>query len=79
MNLAPSTGSYSMDVCHVAFQVVVLQMNGNDYPSNSIHVFHIGKLRLKLSKGKTAKAKEFYSSAMQVINCLSNFSYVCEF
>ena len=63
----------------IAFQVVVLQMNGNDYSSNSIHVFHIGKLRLKLSKGKTAKAKEFYSSAMQVINCPSNFSYVYEF
>lgn len=48
------------------FNVVVLQMNGNDYPSNSIHVFHIGKLRLKLSKGKTVRAKEFYSTAMQL-------------
>ncbi|XP_020274248.1 stomatal closure-related actin-binding protein 1-like isoform X3 [Asparagus officinalis] len=49
------------------FNVVVLQMNGSDYPSNSIHVFHVGKLRLKLSKGRTAKAKEFYSSSMQVV------------
>ncbi|KAG0481029.1 hypothetical protein HPP92_011887 [Vanilla planifolia] len=48
------------------FNVVVLKMNGNDLLSNSLHVFHVGKLRLKLSKGKSTKAKEFYSSAMQL-------------
>ncbi|KAG0481035.1 hypothetical protein HPP92_011893 [Vanilla planifolia] len=46
--------------------VVVLKMNGNDLLSNSLHVFHVGKLRLKLSKGKSTRAKEFYSSAMQL-------------
>ncbi|PKA66846.1 hypothetical protein AXF42_Ash003503 [Apostasia shenzhenica] len=48
------------------FNVVVLQMNGSDHHSSSLHVFHVGKLRLKLSKGKTTKAKEFYSSSMQL-------------
>ncbi|KAJ6831464.1 stomatal closure-related actin-binding protein 1-like isoform X1 [Iris pallida] len=48
------------------FNVVIVQMNGEDYPSNSIHVFHVHKLRLKLSKGNTAKAKEFYSTSMQL-------------
>lgn len=67
---------YLFDAYHLALQVVVLQMNGSDYPSNSIHVFHIGKLRLKLSKGKSVKAKEFYSNSMQVINCLQKFSSV---
>ncbi|KAI0526981.1 hypothetical protein KFK09_002577 [Dendrobium nobile] len=48
------------------FNVVILQINGSDHPSNSLYVFHVGKLRLKLSKGRTAKAKEFYSSSMQL-------------
>ncbi|KAK0604769.1 hypothetical protein LWI29_019213 [Acer saccharum] len=41
-------------------------MNGVDHPSESIHVFHVGKMRIKLCKGKTAIAKEYYSTAMQL-------------
>ncbi|KAK2641031.1 hypothetical protein Ddye_022794 [Dipteronia dyeriana] len=48
------------------FNVVVTQMNGVDHPSESIHVFHVGKMRIKLCKGKTAIAKEYYSTAMQL-------------
>lgn len=48
------------------FNVVIVQKNGNDYESDLVHVFHIGKLRLKLSKGRTAKAKNYYSTSMQL-------------
>ncbi|KAJ6852247.1 stomatal closure-related actin-binding protein 1-like isoform X1 [Iris pallida] len=64
---AAGLGSYVEALLRKAeteFNVVVVQMNGEDYPSNSIHVFHVHKLRLKLSKGKIAKAKEFYSTSM---------------
>ncbi|XP_071706938.1 stomatal closure-related actin-binding protein 1-like isoform X2 [Rutidosis leptorrhynchoides] len=47
------------------FNVVIIQMNGVDHPSESIHVLHVGKMRMKLSKGKTTMAKEYYSSSMQ--------------
>ncbi|KAF5471076.1 hypothetical protein F2P56_011549 [Juglans regia] len=50
----------------VEFNVVVTQMNGANYPSESIHVLHVGKMRIKLCKGKTTIAKEYYSSAMQL-------------
>lgn len=50
----------------VEFNVVVTQMNGVDHPSESIHVFHVGKMRIKLCKGKTTIAKEYYSTAMQL-------------
>ncbi|TKY57114.1 Stomatal closure-related actin-binding protein 1 [Spatholobus suberectus] len=48
------------------FNVVVTQMNGSHYPTESIHVLHVGKMRMKLSKGKTTIAKEYYSSSMQL-------------
>nr|GMD64799.1 stomatal closure-related actin-binding protein 1 [Ipomoea batatas] len=48
------------------FNVVIVQMNGVDQPSQSIHVFHIGKMRIKLCKGKTTVAKEYYSTSMQL-------------
>jgi hypothetical protein len=48
------------------FNVVVLQLNGIDQPKESVHVLNIGKLRMRLSKGKTVVAKEFYSSSMQL-------------
>ncbi|PIN09430.1 hypothetical protein CDL12_17991 [Handroanthus impetiginosus] len=48
------------------FTVVVIQMNGVDQPSQSIHVLHIGKMRIKLRKGKTTMAKEYYSNTMQL-------------
>ncbi|GMI92327.1 stomatal closure-related actin binding protein 1 [Hibiscus trionum] len=50
----------------VEFNVVVTQMNGVDHPSESIHVLHVGKMRMKLCKGKTTIAKEYYSSSMQL-------------
>ncbi|BAT80887.1 hypothetical protein VIGAN_03050400 [Vigna angularis var. angularis] len=47
------------------FNVVVTQMNGSP-SAESIHVLHVGKMRIKLCKGKTTIAKEYYSSSMQV-------------
>lgn len=48
------------------FNVVVLQLNGIDQPKESVHVLNVGRLRMRLSKGKTVVAKEFYSSSMQL-------------
>ncbi|PWA59544.1 hypothetical protein CTI12_AA389700 [Artemisia annua] len=48
------------------FNVVIIQMNGVDHSSESIHVLHVGKMRMKLCKGKTTVAKEYYSSSMQL-------------
>jgi hypothetical protein len=47
-------------------QVIVTQTNGVDHPSESIHVLHVGKMRIKLRKGKLTNAKEYYSTSMQV-------------
>ncbi|GAV89011.1 hypothetical protein CFOL_v3_32432 [Cephalotus follicularis] len=47
------------------FNVVVSQINGVDHPSESIHVLHVGKMRIKLRKGKMTIAKEYYSTLMQ--------------
>ncbi|VAI13025.1 unnamed protein product [Triticum turgidum subsp. durum] len=46
--------------------VVVLQLNGIDQPKEAVHVLNVGRLRMRLSKGKTVVAKEFYSSSMQL-------------
>ncbi|KAL3752211.1 hypothetical protein ACJRO7_012944 [Eucalyptus globulus] len=48
------------------FKVVVAQTNGVEHPLESIHVLHIGRMRMKLSKEKTTVAKEYYSSSMQL-------------
>ncbi|KAL6009852.1 hypothetical protein ACLOJK_000283 [Asimina triloba] len=48
------------------FNVVVTQMNGHDHASHSIYVFHVGKMRIRLRKGMITKAKEPYSSSMQL-------------
>lgn len=50
----------------VEFKVVITQMNGVNYASESIHVLHVGKMRIKLCKGKTTLAKEYYSTLMQL-------------
>ncbi|KAA3489776.1 stomatal closure-related actin-binding protein 1-like [Gossypium australe] len=50
----------------VEFNVVVSQMNGADHQSESLHVLHVGKMRMKLCKGKTTIVKEYYSSSMQL-------------
>ncbi|XP_061356369.1 stomatal closure-related actin-binding protein 1-like isoform X2 [Gastrolobium bilobum] len=48
------------------FNVVVTQINGSHHPNESIHLLHVGKMRMKLCKGKTTIAKEYYSSSMQL-------------
>ncbi|XP_051149592.1 stomatal closure-related actin-binding protein 2 [Andrographis paniculata] len=48
------------------FSVVISQMNGRNYSSHSTHVFHIGKSRIKLSRGWITKARESYSRSMQL-------------
>ncbi|CAL0310953.1 unnamed protein product [Lupinus luteus] len=48
------------------FNVVLTQTNGSYHPVESIHVLHVGKMRMKLNKGKTTIAKEYYSSSMQL-------------
>ncbi|XP_022988085.1 stomatal closure-related actin-binding protein 1-like [Cucurbita maxima] len=50
----------------VEFNVVLTQLNGVNHPSESIHALHVGKMRIKLCKGKNTIAKEFYSSSMQL-------------
>nr|KAJ0202515.1 hypothetical protein LSAT_V11C500254570 [Lactuca sativa] len=48
------------------FNVVIVQMNGEEHPSESVHVLHVGKMRMKLCKDNTTMAKEFYSPFMQL-------------
>lgn len=43
-----------------------MQMNGRDYHTKSAHVLHVGKMKIKLRKGKSTMAKESYSSSMLV-------------
>ncbi|KAL2322330.1 hypothetical protein Fmac_026709 [Flemingia macrophylla] len=47
------------------FNVAVTQ-TGSDNPMESIHVLHVGKMRMKLCKGKSTIVKEYYSSSMQL-------------
>ncbi|KAL8480236.1 hypothetical protein ACS0TY_026964 [Phlomoides rotata] len=65
---APGLGNYVEALVRrhdTEFSVVLIQMNGVDHPSESIHVLHIGKMRIKLCKGKTTISKEYYSNSMQ--------------
>ncbi|KAG6430967.1 hypothetical protein SASPL_109041 [Salvia splendens] len=48
------------------FNVVISQMNGRNYSSHSVHLFHIGKTRIKLSRGWITKARDSYSKSMQL-------------
>ncbi|XP_049379670.1 stomatal closure-related actin-binding protein 1 [Solanum stenotomum] len=50
----------------IEFNVVVVQMNGTDHTAETIHVLHIGRMRMKLCKGKSSVAKEYYSTSMQL-------------
>ncbi|KAL0459103.1 UNVERIFIED_CONTAM: Stomatal closure-related actin-binding protein 1 [Sesamum latifolium] len=66
---APGLGNYVEALVRrheTEFNVVIIQMNGVDHPSQSIHVLHIGKMRIKLCKGKTTMAKEYYANSMQL-------------
>ncbi|CAH9062294.1 unnamed protein product [Cuscuta europaea] len=48
------------------FCVVIAQMNGRNYSSRSVHSFHVGKMRMKLSRGWITKARDPYSVSMQL-------------
>lgn len=66
---APGLGSYVEALVRkhdIEFNVVITQMNGTEHPSESIHILHVGKMRIKLCKGKMTIAKEYYSSNMQL-------------
>jgi len=47
-------------------QVRIFQENGEHVGKSSFQVLSIDKLRMKLSKGRAVRAKEEYSSFMQV-------------
>ncbi|XP_020883148.1 stomatal closure-related actin-binding protein 2 isoform X2 [Arabidopsis lyrata subsp. lyrata] len=53
------------------FTVVISQMNGQDHASRS-HVFTVGKARIKLSRGWITKAREIYSTSMQLCGVRGN-------
>ncbi|VVB02951.1 unnamed protein product [Arabis nemorensis] len=55
------------------FTVIISQMNGQDHASRS-HVFTVGKVRIKLSRGWITKAREIYSNSMQLcgVRCNAN-------
>ncbi|KAF9592137.1 hypothetical protein IFM89_012566 [Coptis chinensis] len=66
---APGLGNYVEALVRKSeteFNVVVTQVNGKDNHSNFVHVLHVGKMRIKLCKGRITKAKESYSSSMQL-------------
>ncbi|CAN0905227.1 Stomatal closure-related actin-binding protein 1 [Linum grandiflorum] len=66
---APGLGSYVEALVRkhdIEFKVVVTQLNGSDHPSETIHMFHVGKMRIKLCKGSTTIAKEYYCASMQL-------------
>ncbi|XP_073045917.1 stomatal closure-related actin-binding protein 2-like isoform X4 [Primulina eburnea] len=48
------------------FNVVISQMNERNYSSQSVHLFHVGKTRIKLGRGWITKARESYSKSMQL-------------
>ncbi|XP_068663575.1 stomatal closure-related actin-binding protein 1 [Aristolochia californica] len=69
IDAAPGLGSYVESLVRkpeTEFNVIVTQVNGRESSSHSIHVFHVGKMRIKLRKGRITKAKEPYTSSMQL-------------
>lgn len=68
LNGKPSLKIVRVDVilAYFVLQVVIFQMNGRNYSSHSVHLFHVSKTRIKLSKGWMTKARESYSGSMQV-------------
>ncbi|XP_043691925.1 stomatal closure-related actin-binding protein 1-like [Telopea speciosissima] len=66
---APGLGSYVEALVRkpeTEFNVVVTQVNGKDHPPHCVHVFHVARMRIKLCKGRITKAKENYSTSMQL-------------
>ncbi|KAF8063119.1 hypothetical protein N665_1184s0007 [Sinapis alba] len=53
------------------FTVVISQMNGKEHASRS-HVFTVGRTRIKLSRGWITKAREIYSTSMQLCGVRDN-------
>ncbi|KAH0930640.1 hypothetical protein HID58_016367 [Brassica napus] len=53
------------------FTVVISQMNGQEHASRS-HVLTVGKTRIKLSRGWITKAREIYSTSMQMCGVRDN-------
>ncbi|XP_047320775.1 stomatal closure-related actin-binding protein 3-like [Impatiens glandulifera] len=51
------------------FNVGISQMNGRNYSSKSVHLFQVGKTRMKLSRGWITKARESYSPSMMQLLC----------
>jgi len=69
IDTAAGLGSYVETLLrksNAEFNVVISQMNGQDHPSHSVHVFHVGKMRIKLCRGWITKARENYSLSMQL-------------
>jgi hypothetical protein len=64
--LIPQLSSFKCGLFCASRQVVVLQLNGIDQPKELVHALNVGRLRMRLMKGKSVVAKEFYSSSMQV-------------
>ncbi|CAA0812859.1 Stomatal closure-related actin-binding protein 2 [Striga hermonthica] len=54
------------DIGSNGLKVVISQMNGRNYSSHSSHFFHIGKTKIKLSRGWITKGRESYSKTMQL-------------
>jgi hypothetical protein len=58
-----SYGSH-LHLCDI--QVRIFQEDGEHVGKNSFQILAVDKSRLKLFKGRTSRAKEEYSSSMQV-------------
>lgn len=66
---APGLGNYVESLVRKGdseFQVVIILQNGEVVPKPSVHGFSIGRVRIKLRKGRNTKAKEPYSASMQL-------------
>ncbi|KAH9315360.1 hypothetical protein KI387_023987 [Taxus chinensis] len=64
---APGLGNYVEALVRKSgaeFNVIALQINGEDVTTQAIHIFLVGKMRIKLRKGRSTKAKEPYSASM---------------
>ncbi|OAY40186.1 stomatal closure-related actin-binding protein 2 [Manihot esculenta] len=69
IEIAAGLGSYVEALLRKSsseFNVVISKMNGQDHPSHSVHTFNVGKMRIKLCRGWITKAREIYSSSMQL-------------
>eukprot|EP00249_Psilotum_nudum_P019540 c27305_g1_i1 orf=464-1924(-) len=66
---APGLGNYVEALVRkggAEFQVVIIQQNGEPVSKQSLYGFNVGRMRIKVHKGRATKAKEPYSAAMQL-------------